>query len=147
MKRLVVASLMAVAASFLASDTASAQVGSAFSYSPCGFGVPFAQFYGAVQTPPYFATHPPVYYGTRYSRPYGISPYAAPPVVNVPTGYEAGPAARFYYPPAEISTATCNPYIIGKRSESPKPSTPKLAVVGEIRYNPFVESSDRLAKN
>ncbi len=30
------------------------------------------------EQPPYFATHPPVYYSHIVKRPYGISPYAAP---------------------------------------------------------------------
>lgn len=32
-----------------------------------------------VDAPPYFAQYPPVYYNGIISRPYGISPYAAPP--------------------------------------------------------------------
>ena len=32
---------------------------------------------GYVPIPPYFALHPPVYYGERYTRPYGASPFAA----------------------------------------------------------------------
>lgn len=32
-------------------------------------------------TPPYFALHPPVYYEGIVKRPYGISPFAAPPGV------------------------------------------------------------------
>ena len=33
---------------------------------------------GHIPTPPYFAIHPPVYYGQRYFRSYGESPYARP---------------------------------------------------------------------
>jgi hypothetical protein len=33
---------------------------------------------GHIPTPPYFALHPPVYYGQRYFRSYGESPYARP---------------------------------------------------------------------
>ncbi len=32
--------------------------------------------------PPYFALHPPVYYSKIVPRPYGISPFAAPPGVT-----------------------------------------------------------------
>lgn len=146
MKRLVVASLMALAASVLVSDTASAQQG--FGYS----GIPFYPAYGArfvtvPQTPPYFAANPPVYYGSRYARPYGISPFPAPPVVNAPAGYTGQPAAQFYRPPAEVTAPVCNPYITGKRTASPKPSTPKLVTLGKIQTNPFVQPSERLAKN
>lgn len=45
---------------------------------PFGFGgrIGFSQRHEA---PPYFAQYPPVYYNGIVSRPYGISPYAAPP--------------------------------------------------------------------
>ncbi len=33
---------------------------------------------GYIPTPPYYAIHPPVYYGQRYFRTYGESPYARP---------------------------------------------------------------------
>jgi hypothetical protein len=33
---------------------------------------------GYIPTPPYFAIHPPVYYGQRYFRTYGESPFARP---------------------------------------------------------------------
>jgi hypothetical protein len=38
-------------------------------------------------TPPYFALHPPVYYGQRYSRPYGVSPFAAWPQLQPNAAY------------------------------------------------------------
>ena len=37
--------------------------------------------------PPYFAIHPPVYYGQRYYRPYGASPYAAWPQLQANPDY------------------------------------------------------------
>lgn len=50
-----------------------------------GFGPGFGGFAGSsFQEPPYFARHPPVYYSHIVPRPYGISPYAAPPGI-VPT--------------------------------------------------------------
>jgi hypothetical protein len=38
-------------------------------------------------TPPYFALHPPVYYGDRYYRPYGDSPYASWPQLQPNPAY------------------------------------------------------------
>ena len=38
------------------------------------------------ESPPYFAQFPPVYYSGIVRRPYGISPYAAPPGI-VPTPF------------------------------------------------------------
>jgi hypothetical protein len=52
-------------------------------YGQLGFG-PFGHGYqnyygyrGNIPTPPYFAIHPPVFYGERVERSYGISPFAA----------------------------------------------------------------------
>lgn len=60
-----------------------------------GFGGGYSN-YGAQSynnfTPPYFALHPPVYYGQRYSRPYGASPYAAGPQLQINSEY--APARR-----------------------------------------------------
>lgn len=49
----------------------------AYLYGYGGFGNIGVRSFGP--TPPYFAMHPPVYYGQRYTRPYGVSPYAAWP--------------------------------------------------------------------
>jgi hypothetical protein len=38
-------------------------------------------------TPPYFSLHPPVYYGERYYRPYGASPFAAWPQLQPNASY------------------------------------------------------------
>jgi hypothetical protein len=57
------------------------------------------------QNPPYFAMHPPVYYGERYARPYGASPFAAWPQLR----YNAD-----YAPQRDVSRAQviCNPYTV-----------------------------------
>lgn len=56
-----------------------------------------------VQAPPYFAQFPPVYYSGIVRRPYGISPYAAPPgIAPVELQHQA----------IEVSPITIrNPYI------------------------------------
>lgn len=38
-------------------------------------------------SPPYFSLHPPVYYGKRYARPYGASPFAAWPQLQANPAY------------------------------------------------------------
>lgn len=38
-------------------------------------------------TPPYFSLHPPVYYGERFYRPYGASPFAAWPQLQPNPAY------------------------------------------------------------
>ena len=142
MKRLVTASLMALAASVFVADTASAQQAFGFPFVGNWPYAPFARFGGTVQSPPYFALNPPVYYGSRHARPYGISPFPAPPVVNAPANYTGQPAPQFYRPPAETPAPACNPYISGKRTHEPKPIK-----LGQIRTNPFVKTEDKLAKN
>ena len=72
-----------------------------------GFGGGFhygAQSYNNFK-PPYFALHPPVYYGQRFSRPYGASPYAAGPQLQSNPAYV--PARS-----AERAMVIENPYAI-----------------------------------
>ena len=56
-------------------------------------------------TPPYFALHPPVYYGQRFARPYGASPFAAWPQLQASAAY----APRVQ---VEHSMNICNPYVV-----------------------------------
>lgn len=71
------------------------------------------------QTPPYFAMHPPVYYGQRYSRPYGVSPFAAWPQLQVNPAYaprlETERAAMIpnpYYTPGVVRSAPVNQVVV-----------------------------------
>ncbi|MDX1927020.1 MAG: hypothetical protein SFV81_10900 [Pirellulaceae bacterium] len=83
---------------------ASAQCGVGFGYG--GFGGYYN--YGIqpyVPAPPYFALHPPVYYGARYTRPYGDSPFAAPSQLQPTASY--APARH-----VERSLTVNNPYVI-----------------------------------
>ena len=63
-------------------------------------------FRNRLPTPPYFAIYPPVYYGKRFERPYGDSPYASFPQLQ---------SAPNYYPvPKETmtrSTTVMNPHV------------------------------------
>ncbi len=81
MKRMLILAVAAVAMVFTTSTDASAQSynnGYAFG---TGVGQAFRGGFGGSRfaAPPYFAQHPPVYYSGIVRRPYGISPYAAPP--------------------------------------------------------------------
>lgn len=42
-------------------------------------------------TIPYFSMHPPVYYGQRFARPYGASPFAAWPQLQASAAYAPQP--------------------------------------------------------
>lgn len=143
-------------------ENASAQAPFGFGFQPFGFYQPYGiQYQSAVPTPPYFAVNPPVYYGTRYRRPYGISPFASPPVVQAPASYQAGPDAagmRSGVWPAPVT----NPYICtgesplvsgsqsagGKMttvsSGDPQEATDSVEVSrpGQVRQNPFVAKEE-----
>lgn len=49
------------------------------------------QFRNRLPAPPYFAVHPPVYYGQRYARPYGESPFASWPLLTAGDDYQPRP--------------------------------------------------------
>ncbi len=61
-----------------------------------GFGIPF-NYGGGLQERredlPYFSKFPPVYYSGKVKRPYGVSPYAAPPGI-IPVEMNAVPVAQ-----------------------------------------------------
>lgn len=91
-----------------------------FGFQPFGFYQPYGATYGtSLRTPPYFALNPPVYYGARHARPYGISPFASPPVVGPGDGYRSRLRSRFpspidfqYTPDFRRSVAPlCNPFV------------------------------------
>ena len=110
MKRLA-ALVVAVAAAGNFGGAASAFDGEQFGYGGYGYGYgiaygsiygPFSQFRHRLPTPPYFSIYPPVYYGQRFERPYGDSPFAALPQLRVGPDYVAVPKA--------IPRAIANPY-------------------------------------
>ena len=82
-----------------------------FPFSPWGgaawgFGGSYGSFRNNVPVPPYFAIHPPVYYGKRYQRPYGDSPYASMPTLQANPAYMPTPRA-------ETRPQMVNPYYDG----------------------------------
>lgn len=80
-----------------------------------GLGYAYLFGYGATNTPairsfvpapPYFALHPPVYYGKRYTRPYGDSPFASWPQLQAAADYRPRPAAE-HAPHIHLQTPVC----------------------------------------
>lgn len=72
-----------------------------------GLGFGFGNGIGYVPPPPYYAIHPPVYYSpTIIRRPYGMSPFAMPPVAQ-PLSVNQ-PAATVEPPPEPL--LIINPY-------------------------------------
>ncbi len=97
--------------------TALVSMASAANAQDNGLGYAYLFGYGAANTPairsfvpapPYFALHPPVYYGQKYTRPYGESPFAAWPQLRSPAGYYPRPAAN-HIQPVVINFAPAHP--------------------------------------
>jgi hypothetical protein len=123
------------------------QGGFGFPFVPFGFYQPYGAHYGtSLRTPPYFATNPPVYYGARYARPYGLSPFAAPPMMDAPADYRGRLAEQFVRPPVN------NPYLseecgsgcaqsnrVNEFQVAGEAAAP-LKKMGTIQLNPFVDS-------
>jgi len=55
-----------------------------------------SSFQNRLPAPPYFAIYPPVYYGKRYARPYGDSPFAAFPQLHASADYQPAPYGATY---------------------------------------------------
>lgn len=101
------------------------------SYQPYGI-----QNRTSVATPPYFALHPPVYYGNRHTRPYGISPFASLPQVAAPSTYQGRLAPDFVNPPQQ--NPYCNSCTTGASTHPASKTTRKN---GLVRTNPYAEKS------
>ena len=97
-------------------------------------------FRNRLPTPPYFSIYPPVYYGKRFERPYGDSPFAAFPQLQ---------SAPSYHPvPKETpirGTTVMNPHVdqvpsvkvqSGRASEPVAVAPPRVGRTVEI-INPY----------
>lgn len=110
-----------------------------------GYGYLFG--YGAANTPtirsfvpapPYFSLHPPVYYGQRFTRPYGDSPFASWPQLQPAKGYHPHPAANHGH-------TVVNPYVPTKKApaQSASPVVKSVEPVAPlIVENPYYRSND-----
>ncbi|MCO8123669.1 hypothetical protein NHH03_18125 [Stieleria sp. TO1_6] len=133
MKRIALAVAALAAIAFGGAPQASADYPSAYPFVPFGFYQPYGASYGtSLSKPPYFALNPPVYYGARFARPYGMSPFASPPMAGSPDGYKGRLRSDFYRPPTPETI--CNPCISQSVSSAPMKS-------GLVRSNPFVAES------
>ena len=89
-----------------------------------------------VPAPPYFALHPPVYYGARYTRPYGDSPFASPSRLQPAAGY--APLRH-----VERSLTVHNPYVVlpmdpASMPMPAMPSAPAPAPINTVIPSPVV---------
>lgn len=139
MKRIALAVAALAAIAFGGSDQAAAGQPSGYPFFPFGFYQPYGAQYGSsIGTPPYFALNPPVYYGARHARPYGMSPFASPPVVSPASNYRGRLRTDFYLPESETSPMIANPCITQSCAVKPVQK-------GLVQTNPFVAET-QLAK-
>lgn len=80
MKRMLILAVAVVALVFTTTDASAQRYNSGYAFGT-GIGQSFLGGFGGNRftAPPYFAQFPPVYYNGIVRRPYGVSPYAAPP--------------------------------------------------------------------
>ena len=111
-------------------------------FLPYGFYQPYGAGYSSsIRTPPYFATNPPVYYGQRFSRPYGLSPFAAPPQLRSSSPYRgqrANAGVEVQKPRSASAGASLGAPGGEIRRESLIVSDHRVKQVGAVRLNPFV---------
>lgn len=147
MKTLSLALMFVLAVSVTGFESASAHDGGFYGSFGYGDYQPYGMRYStSVRTPPYFAVNPPVYYGARHTRPYGISPFASLPVVSAPSSY-TGSRATLNDPPrtggvSGVPAETCNP-CVSRSASVPAASSP---AIGLVQVNPYVADDTRLAK-
>lgn len=116
-----------------------------------GYGYPFVTSAQAcAPRVPYFALHPPVYYGQRYTRPYGASPFASPPMLQANSNYAPAPHVD-RAPPGPTAVVVMNPHY--QKVESVRPeevvsgkAAPQQVVVAPVKplvvENPYYRSPE-----
>jgi len=118
---------------------------------PFGYSLGYQfSFRNRLPTPPYFAIHPPVYYGARHVRPYGESPYASFPLLGSLPDYGPVPAVRT----AAIERTITNPHAEPCCAEGAEPAQdkPQVQIVAEspvgkprLIVNPFAQEQEHVA--
>ncbi len=93
------------------------------------------QFRNRLPAPPYFSIYPPVYYGKRYERPYGESPFASWPLLQAGSDYHVQPKQaplQFVNPYVSTETpcASCSQPV----ADAANPANGKMVTI----VNPFV---------
>ncbi len=116
-----------------------------------GYGYPLAyplRRYHVQRTPPYFALFPPVYYSSPVKRPYGLSPYAWPPVYHGSISGDTSAGGRQDYAAEEVikrsePKRTPNPYVSGPAEAAPNRAQAQRRPLRI--HNPFVDRQGGLA--
>lgn len=96
---------------------------------------------GIVPAPPYFALHPPVYYGERYFRSYGESPFARPDFSSRPKRIEAQVIINPFAIPAMLPSKVEPP-----KAQTVEPqSVEKVTSAPQVILNPFYQPEEKIA--
>ncbi len=104
-----------------------------------------SSFRNRLPVPPYFSVYPPVYYGRRYERPYGESPFASWPLLQANPSYQPVPAVTRMAPPVLIENPFIGPteleYMTKLKEAKALPSvaTQPQMVQPLVVTNPFVQ--------
>jgi hypothetical protein len=150
MKKIALGLLAATLVSLGAGATAQAQDPFAFQF---GYTLGYQNsFKYRVPAPPYFAVHPPVYYGKRYARPYGESPFASWPLLQANPSYMPMPMAN--YSAMSVVNPHCEPHIptisVGesepmaeKPSVAPSKSTEAIVIINPYALEHYAKSTDK----
>ncbi|MFN3190489.1 MAG: hypothetical protein ACE361_08195 [Aureliella sp.] len=108
-------------------------IGLSYLYGYNGFNNYSATTYN--RSVPYFSLHPPVYYGKRYTRPYGASPFAAWPQLQANSGYAPAMGANLTQVRPLVIT---NPYMPGHSPAGGTPGVVKAKASGPVTIeNPY----------
>jgi hypothetical protein len=150
MKKIALGLLAATLVSLGAAVTAEAQDPFAFQF---GYTLGYQNsFKYRVPAPPYFSVHPPVYYGKRYTRPYGESPYASWPLLQANPSYMPMPTAN--YSAMSVVNPHCEPHIptisVGegepmaeKPTMAPRKSSEAVVIINPYALEHYAKNTDK----
>ncbi|MCU0710703.1 MAG: hypothetical protein MUC43_01495 [Pirellula sp.] len=105
-----------------------------------------------VPTPPYFAVHPPVYYGKRYARPYGESPFASWPLLQPNPTYMPMPTAA--HSAVSIANPHCEQHIptihvgggepmVDKPATTATKTSEAIVIINPYALEQYAKSTDK----
>ena len=100
---------------------------------------------GIVPAPPYFALHPPVYYGERYFRSYGESPFARPDFSSRPKRIEAQVIINPFVMPAMVPSMVPSQAEPQKAQTVEPQSVEKVTSAPQMIVNPFYQPEEKIS--
>jgi hypothetical protein len=150
MKKIALGLLATAVLSLGAGETAKAQDPFAFQF---GYTLGYQNsFKYRVPAPPYFSVHPPVYYGKRYARPYGESPFASWPLLQPNPSYM--PMTTATHSAISVMNPYCEPHtptinvgegepMVDKPTVVPSKSSEAIVIVNPYALEHYAKSTDK----